>query len=273
MDNPLGLKLNTEVRPFDAILFEDDSAYYGDRDYMTNSRFGNMLDNVHDFYAHLKGEYEYSTEEQVFVFGRFVHVLSLEAEKAGMFNMVDVKSRRTNKFEEAKAEFGFDWVLTRPEFYQGKNMSDSFLKADGIKELLAVSENEKAYVGLDPFGFNVPIKGKVDIYTPKHPDNGAVVIGDIKTTGKSIDDFVYSIKTFNYDRQAAMYMSLTGADEFHFYPITKKGGHAVAKYIVERDSKTFSNGMYKFEAAVSKYHRLFVEGKYSPTHLHEVKLP
>ena len=266
LDLPLG------VDPFDAVLFENDAKYYSDTHYLSNSNIGRMEDDPHLFYQYLLGRYKYNTEVIPFVVGRHTHVLALEAEKASDFFVVDVKGRRTSKFAQAVEEYGFDWCITKEEAENDLAMANAFTSADGVMDMLLRSETEKAFVGEDPFGFGIPVKGKLDIYDPNCPEYG-IAIGDLKTTSKAVHDFEWSIKKYNYDRQAAMYMSLTGADAMKFYPVSKSAGHAVAEYIIERGSKTFEIGMWKYEQAIEKFHRLYVEGRYRPTYLYSKKMP
>jgi len=273
----LDLTLNRTVDPKDAVLFEDDSMYYGDDDYLTNSKLGYMKQNVHEFYSYLLGDHTYPSNQN-FVFGRWVHVLCLEPEKASMFNVVPKTNseyaRKNKGFSEAVKEFGYDWTITEYEFNMGKSMAESYFRTDGIRELLERASLEKAHVGFDPFGYGIPMKGKLDIEDRNDPDYaGSLVVSDIKTTKTQVDKFTQAIRSFDYLRPAALYMHLSGADAFKFHPIHKGGGHAVAEFVVERDSASFKKGMFMLEELVEKFHRLYVEGNYSPTYLYSVKLP
>lgn len=265
------LELELSIDPIDAVLFDDDSLYYSDTRYLSNSNMGRMEDDVHIFYQYLRGEYKYDTRILAFVIGRLAHVLALEPEKQFEFHTVDVKGRRTQKFTEAQEVHGFDWTVTKDEFLKCQAMANAFVAADGIEQLLAESEKEKPFVGYDPFGYGIPVKGKLDIFTPKDLTYGKS-IGDLKTTAKRMQDFPFSVPKYDYDRQAAMYMSLSGANAMRFFPVSKTDGHAVGEFIIERDSKTFQQGMWKYEQSIEKFHRLYVEGKYRPDYLYTKKL-
>ena len=273
----LGLSLNRTVDPSDAVRFEDDNEYYGDMDYMTNSKFGNMDNNVHEFFSYLKGDFKYPSK-QVYVFGRFVHVLCLEPHLEKLFHVApktsSEQSRKNSGWAAFLVDHPFDWSITEYERNLAYAIRDSYFRTDGIAALLERATVEKAYVGYDPFGYGLPVKGKLDIIDDLDPDYlGSTVISDIKTSGKKIDDFQWSIKSFKYLRPAVMYMELSGADAFKFHPIHKGGGHAVGEFVLERDSRSFKQGMLLYEEAVDKFNKLYVEGNYSDTYLYSVKLP
>jgi hypothetical protein len=273
----LGIRVNTTVDKADEIRFESDDEYYGDKDYMSNSRFGNMEENVHEFYQYLLGNHKYPSK-QVYVFGRLVHTMVYEPEKVSNFLVApktgSEHSRKNAGWQEFLRENPFDWSVTEYEMRLAQAIADSYLSTDGIRDMIERSEQEKAFVGVDPFGYGIPVKGKIDNLDRLDPDFlGSLVISDLKTSGKKVDDFRWSIKSFDYLRPAAMYMELTGADVFKFHPVHKGGGHAVGEYYLERDSQSFKKGMFMYEEAVEKYHRLFVQGRYSPTYLYSVRLP
>lgn len=266
------LELNLSVDPIDSILFEEDANYYSDTHYLSNSNIGRMEDDPHVFYQYLKGNYKYDTKVVAFVVGRHTHVLALEPEKASDFHVVESKTgRRTKMFADAVENYGYDWCVTREEFERDTAMAKAFKEAEGVADMLSISELEKPFVGYDPFGYGIPVKGKLDIYTPQDADYG-IAVGDLKTTAKRMQDFPFSVAKYDYDRQAAMYMSLTGANAMKFYPVSKTDGHAVGEFIIERDSKTFQQGMWKYEQSIEKFHRLYVQGNYRPTYLYSKKL-
>ena len=277
--------VNLEVDELDAFRFEDDAEYYGDKSYMTNSKLGSMNDDVHKFAAMLAG-FETSKEfVAAFVTGRYAHVAAFEPEKLDDFAIYKLGNRpyknnpfpTTGKWRKAwedlakergiTAEEAYDWVISEDEHDMYSTMADCFWQADGMKDEWGDATFEKAFVGYDPFGYGIPVKGKLDIV--KTLDDGTTIVGDLKTTSKTVDDFLYSIKMFNYDAQAAMYMELTGADEFHLLPVSKKN-YAVGQYIIKRDSYTFNNGLAKYRRSIDKYNRLFVEGNYSSKFTHKV---
>lgn len=278
--------INLSVDPMDAIMFADDSAYYGDDKYMTNSKFNAMNDDIHKFAMQRAG---YDTEKQLvdaFVTGRYAHVCAFEPEKRDEFRVYDLGKRpyknnplpESGKWRKAfedtattlnlSLENAYDWVISTAEEEMYSAMADCFWQGDGNKDMWGDADFEQAFVSYDPFDLGIPVKGKLDIVKT---DGDRVIIGDLKTTSKTVDDFIYSIGKFNYDAQAAMYMELTGADEFHLLPVSKVN-FAVADYVIKRDSKTFERGLAKYKRSAMKFKRLFIDGEYSPSFVHKVEL-
>jgi hypothetical protein len=75
---------------------------------------------------------------------------------------------------------------------------------------------------------------------------------DYKTTDKTdIQQFIKSVYTFDYDRQAYHYMSVGELDVFILYPVSKKNGKAFPFKVVRGD-KTFNEGREKWLWLVEK---------------------
>jgi len=238
--------------------FKDDSAYYSDKKYLSNSNIGRMMEDVHTFKKYLDGEYDYPSNPN-FVVGRFVHTAVLEPEKVGDFFIAPAKDRRSKAYKDAMEEHGYDWVVTEPEYQMGMKVKENIEANDRLSEMFTFAENEV------PFTANineVPCKGKVDAVTKI---DGKKVIIDLKTTGKPVTDFPKSARAFNYDRQAAMYLNLTGADEFVFV-VANKETQRLGLYTCS--DSFISNGEHKLMYALDMYKRLFISNEYTPDDLH-----
>ena len=242
----------------DVERFKDDSQYYSDTKYLSNSNIGRMIEDVHTFKKYLDGEYEYPSNPN-FVVGRLVHTAVLEPEKYTDFKVIVAKDRRSKAYREAVEEHGYDWVVTEPEHLMAQEIRDNIERNDKLSEMLVFAQTEvpftKSINGVD-------CKGKVDAVTEI---DGKKVIIDLKTTGKPVSQFARSARSFDYDRQAAMYLELTGADEFAFLVANKE---TRSLGIFTCSDSFISNGSHKLNFAIDMYKELFISGGYSSDYLH-----
>jgi|DEB0MinimDraft_6_1074348.scaffolds.fasta_scaffold02895_4 hypothetical protein len=242
----------------DVERFKDDSQYYSDTKYLSNSNIGRMIEDVHTFKKYLDGEYEYPSNPN-FVVGRLVHTAVLEPEKYTDFKVVVAKDRRSKAYKEAVAEHGFDWVVTEPEHLMAQEIKDNIEKNDRLSEMLVFASTEVPFTRTIN---GVDCKGKVDAVTEI---DGKKVIIDLKTTGKAVTDFPKSARAFSYDRQAAMYLELTGADEFVFL-VANKETRSLGLFTC---SDNFINGgTHKLMYALDMYKELFINGGYTTSYMH-----
>lgn len=242
----------------DVERFKDDKEYYSDKKYLSNSNIGRMLEDVHTFKKYLDGEYEYPANPN-FVVGRLVHTAVLEPEKEQDFYICSTKDRRSKAYKEAVEEYGYDWVVTEPEWNMSREIKDNINNNEKLSDLLVFASTEV------PFTMNingVDCKGKVDAVTEI---DGKKVIIDLKTTGKPVSQFARSARTFDYDRQAAMYLELTGADEFVFL-VANKETRSLGLFTCS--DHFISNGRNKLMYAIDMYKELFINGGYSSEYLH-----
>ena len=95
-----------------------------------------------------------------------------------------------------------------------------------VGSLLKTAQTEVACFGTHSTG--LPIKGRIDIIAKY---KGKTVVADIKTTDDASPmAFDRSVRKYRYDRQAAFYVDLTGADRFLFIAVEKESPFAVAVY-------------------------------------------
>lgn len=240
--------------------FNDDSLYYADREHVSNSMLGRLMESPHLFNLWMKGQYDYPKNPN-FTIGRYVHTMILEPEKVGMFHISDFRTRTSGGFKEDIKKYGYDWVVTASEHEMSVAMQKEIEKREKLAELFLFADKEIPFVS----EWNgIPIKGKVDAITEFE---GMKVIVDLKTTGKEVSNFSKSARSFDYDRQAYFYLNLTGADAFMFVPVEKSFPYTPALYTA---SDEFVNrGKYKFEQAMSRYKQLFVDGDYDDSYLIE----
>jgi hypothetical protein len=81
--------------------------------------------------------------------------------------------------------------------------------------------------------------------------------GDIKsTTATTQEQFEAAITHFDYHRQRAVYMTLSGYSYDVIIGISKKN-FQVFKVYIKRGDELFNRGMYEFQALAYKYYVLF----------------
>lgn len=240
--------------------FNDDSLYYSDRDYISNSMLGKLIESPHLFNLWREGKHEYPKNSN-FVVGRYVHTMVLEPEKINTFHISEYKTRTSAGFKEDIKKYGYDWVVTANEHAMSVAMQKELDKRDRITELLLFADKEVPFISEWD---GIPIKGKVDAIVEI---DGMKVVIDLKTTGKEVTNFPKSARSFDYDRQAYFYLKLTGADAFMFIPVEKSFPYTPALYTASEDF--VSRGEYKFNYAMNLYKRLFVDGEYNDSYLIE----
>lgn len=240
--------------------FNDDSLYYADRDYISNSMLGRLMESPHLFNLWRKGEYDYPKNPN-FVVGRYVHTMVLEPEKVDAFHISDYKTRTSAGFKEDIKKYGYDWAVTASEHQMSVSIQEQIDKREKLSELFLFADKEVPFIS----EWNgIPIKGKVDAITEI---DGMTVIVDLKTTGKEVTNFPKSARSFDYDRQAYFYLKLTGADAFMFVPVEKSFPYTPALYTASEEF--VSRGEYKFNKAMNLYKRLFIDDNYTDSYLIE----
>ena len=243
--------------------FIEDSKYYADKSYVSNSMLGRLMDSPHLFNLWMKGEYNYPSNSN-FVIGRYVHTMVLEPEKVKEFHVSTFRTRTSGGFKEDIKKYGYDWVVTASEHEMSVAIQKEIEKRDKLAELFLFAEREIPFVS----EWNgIHIKGKVDAITEY---DGMKVVVDLKTTGKEVTSFSKSARSFDYDRQAYFYLNLTGADAFMFVPAEKNFPYTPALYTASDDF--IARGKYKFEKAMNLYKQLFVDGEYDEAYLIEAQL-
>jgi hypothetical protein len=136
----------------------------------------------------------------------------LEPEKMDDVIFVDVQSKNTKKFREAKEEYPD--VFTMKEKNDAERLVDAMSKNNTAMELMRNSVTEIPAVG---FIEGYPFRAKADIYKK----SGAIV--DLKTT-IDVKNFDRSAMKYRYFLQVYIYCELFGVDykDFKFLCIDKK---------------------------------------------------
>lgn len=168
-----------------------------------------------------------------------------------------------------------DVFITEPELYDPKTMtigayqytqkeidmirkmtksffSDKFcfnLYQDSIPQSIYVKDVELEFEGMK---FSLPMRCKYDLDGIK-----IKMGGDIKsTTATTQEQFEAAIGHFQYDRQRAVYMTLSGYDMDVVIGISKKN-FKIFKVFIHRGDELFNRGMDSFRFWAYKYYTLF----------------
>lgn len=240
--------LNNEEFSKDYLLKEmmDDDFYYGylGKNALSSSSCKSLLEGPEAYVAMLNEEYD-GKESQALRDGRLIHLLSLEPHRIDELTIID-STKGSNKYKLAVQEMPKQTVYTRSELNRCKKIADSVLDNDEFRELVRFAEFEKPEIG----NYNgLPFRGKADIYLP-----GVVI--DLKTTS-DISRFNDSAINFNYDIQAALYLSLFSSFDFKYVVVDKRT--CEVKFF-EFDDEFIDSGVEKLNLATENYYK-YLEDK------------
>jgi len=175
--------------------------------------------------------------------GKLVHWMILEPHKVDALHFVDASTKNTNKYKDAKAEYG-EVFLTK-ERSAAERLADAVLRNEAALKLLTKSEFEvPAIEEID----GLPFRGKADII------QGDTII-DLKSTA-DLNSFRYSCDKYSYDLQAWLYLKLFNKDKFIFLVIDKASTDIG---IFDVSKEFLARGENKFRQAVDNYKYFFQE--------------
>lgn len=223
----------------------DDTFYYGELNTLalSSSSLKQLLSSPKTYNFSLK----YGSEESAALrAGALFHWAILEPEKFASQKFVEVQSRNTKKFREAKEEFGK--VFTAKERGEAERLVDAFYRNEHAKELITKADFE--IPAIDNV-LGMPFRGKADVL-------GTNRIVDLKTT-TDIKGFSYSANKYGYDVQCYLYCNLFKKEykDFHFL-VLDKGSLDIG--IFNCSEEFYYRGEEKVEKALDLYNKFFIEG-------------
>lgn len=223
----------------------DDEFYYGELNTLalSSSSLKQLLSSPKTYNYSLK----YGSGESVALrAGALFHWAILEPEKFASQKFVEVQSRNTKKFREAKEEFGK--VFTAKERSEAERLVDAFYRNEHAKELITKADFE--IPAIDNV-LGMPFRGKADVL-------GTNRIVDLKTT-TDIKGFSYSANKYGYDVQCYLYCNLFKKEykDFHFL-VLDKGSLDIG--IFNCSEEFYYRGEEKVEKALDLYNKFFIEG-------------
>jgi hypothetical protein len=223
----------------------DDEFYYGELNTLalSSSSLKQLLSSPKTYNYSLK----YGSEESSALrAGALFHWAILEPEKFASQKFVEVQSRNTKKFREAKEEFGK--VFTAKERSEAERLVDAFYRNEHAKELITKADFEIPAIS-NVLG--MPFRGKADVL-------GTNRIVDLKTT-TDIKGFSYSANKYGYDVQCYLYCNLFGKSYKDFYFLAlDKGSLDIG--IFNCSEEFYYRGEEKVEKALDLYNKFFIEG-------------
>ena len=232
----------------------DDSFYYSDYEFVTNSQLGLIKKDVRT-YKMMRDYPELRKETLPMIFGRAYHVAMLEPnefnDKVLVFNSA---TRTTKGYKEFKADnSNAPTIILQKEYDKIMYMQDVLFFHNEVNDLLQKEgEREIANAWKDDDS-DVFCKGKADYR------NGKTLI-DLKTTGDgSFYGFSNSCKKYGYDRQSAFYMDGFGCDEFVFITQEKERPYNVSIFYAGDDFIERGRAEYKYLLDI--YKKFFINNE------------
>jgi hypothetical protein len=229
---------------------EDDSFYYGELNKLalSSSSLKQLLSSPKTY----KFSLEYgSGESQALRDGWLFHTAILEPEVFAAQTFIDVQSKNTKKFKEAKAEN--PRVFTAKERSDADRLVDAFYRNEHAKELITNAEFEiPAIDNVSAGDFTMPFRGKADVLATNR-------IVDLKTSSSNLKDFHYSANKYGYDVQCYLYCNLFNKTHKEFYfLVLDKGSLDIG--IFNCSEEFYYRGEQKVEKALDLYNKFFIEG-------------
>jgi len=225
---------------------EDDSFYYGELNKLalSSSSLKQLLSSPKTY----KFSLEYgSGESQALRDGWLFHTAILEPEVFAAQTFIDVQSKNTKKFKEAKAEN--PRVFTAKERSDADRLVDAFYRNEHAKELITKAEFE--IPAIDNV-LDFPFRGKADVLATNR-------IVDLKTSSSNLKDFHYSANKYGYDVQCYLYCNLFGKTYKEFvFLVLDKGSLDIG--IFNCSEEFYYRGEQKVEKALYLYNKFFIEG-------------
>lgn len=250
-----GSRMDTEDLEEKAI---DDAFYYGwlNKRVLSSSVI-KLLNGSFKTYHYIM---KYGQEETPAILqGRLLHTMVLEPEKLDDFIFVNVQSKNTNAYREAKQYHPN--VFTMKEKQDAERLADALLKNENALKLLQGAEFEVPKIrSIDGYAF----RGKADVLHPKAKpialyNNSTdeyiqynVGLVDLKTT-IDVRNFDLSADTYSYSAQAYIYCQLfdMNYENFIFLTIDKKnlniGVHPISESFYERGKQLVESAIKRYE--------------------------
>lgn len=223
----------------------DDEFYYGElnRLALSSSSLKTLLSSPKTYKFSLKYG---SAESQALRDGWLFHTAILEPNIFEAQTFIDVQSKNTKKFRDAKAEN--PRIFTAKEKSDAERLADAFLRNEHAKELIRNSEFEVPVIG-EVMG--MPFRGKADVLAKDR-------IVDLKTT-TDIKGFSYSANKYGYDVQCYLYCNLFNLTHKDFYfLVLDKGSLDIG--IFNCSEEFYFRGEEKVEKALDLYNKFFIQG-------------
>jgi hypothetical protein len=188
-------------------------------------------------------------ESDAFAVGRLVHLMALEPHRVEEYDIIDVQSKNTNMWKEAKSRGG--QIITKKEYNEARRIADALIRNEQVLGYIQGCKFEVPAIGMID---GIPFRAKADIL-----DLPNRFMADLKTT-REVRGFFHSAERYNYDVQAWLYTHIFNIPQsnFKFIAIDKESLD-VGIFDV---SPTFLNkGYKKVKDAIERYEIFFKHGE------------
>ena len=224
---------------------DDDNFYYGELNELalSSSSLKLLLSSPKTY----KFSLEYgSSDSQALRDGWLFHTAILEPEVFSAQEFVEVQSKNTKKFRDAKANN--PRVFTAKERGDAERLVDAFYRNEYAKQLITKADFEVPAID-NVLGY--PFRGKADVLATDR-------IVDLKTT-TNIKDFSWSANKYGYDVQCYLYCNLFKKEykDFHFL-VLDKGSLDIG--IFNCSEEFYYRGEEKVQKALDLYNKFFIKG-------------
>jgi hypothetical protein len=222
----------------------DDDFYYGELNKLALS--SSTVKLLNDSPKSYKNALRYgNAQTQGMRDGWLFHTAILEPEKFHQLHFVNVKSKLTKAYKEAKLEYG--QVFTQKEREDAERLQDAFYRNEMALSMIQDSEFEVPMIG-NVLG--MPFRGKADILAGDR-------IVDLKTT-TDIKNFDKSVEKYDYAGQVFIYCTLFNMSYecFKFVMIDKR---TLTLGLAHCDKALYERGKASVQKAINTYKEYFVD--------------
>ncbi len=231
----------------DALLkeMENDEFYYGylSKAALSSSSLKLLLSSPKTYkYVSQYG----NAESQALRDGWLFHTAILEPDVFNAQKFIDVESKNTKAYKEAKLEFGK--VFTKSEKRDAERLADAFFRNEKALQYITKCDFEVPEIG-EVYG--LPFRGKADIL-------GENRIVDLKSV-QDIKAFPHSARKYGYNVQCFLYCNLFNISykDFTFIALDKS---SLDIGIFHCSEEFYYEGEKKVEEAIEIYDLFFLQG-------------
>ena len=232
----------------------DDSFYYSDYEFITNSQLGLIKKDVRT-YKMMRDNPELNKETLPMIFGRAYHVAMLEPNEFNNKVLVfDSATRATKGYKEFVSNNpNSPTIILQKEYDKIMYMQDVLFSHSEVRDLLQVEGKREIANAWKDEDTEVYCKGKADYI------NGKTLI-DLKTTSDgSFYGFSNSCKKYGYDRQSAFYLDGFDCDEFLFITQEKERPYNVS--IFYASDEFIERGRQEYKYLLGIYKKFFIDNE------------
>ena len=233
-------------------LFQDDTAYYSDRSYLSNSALKLLRESPVKFNLWMSGRWD-RPDTTAFDLGRAVHSYVLENKDVAIATTVR-RDARTEAYQKFMEENKDKIILSASDHKDYLGMSNALRNNDEVQALMLGGRPEVP--GTSEYRGH-KVKGKADWLVEKWDDSYIV---DLKTTAKSLEDFRKSAKFFLYNQQAALYSHIFEVENFIFVVVEKSWPYEIG--IFKCSFGFMESGVAELNASIDMFEDLFVDGNF-----------